>query len=442
MLHGTLPLLDSFRITHLYATLALIGIALLAGAGAERLAALPRGVLAPFVAGAAVFLLALGGACFALYDEFVPGATFVFPAAALVAVVGLRGLRRSGWIPAALLVVLLAEIAVLRLPLHDFVDVRVVEMPPPIVRTLLERHPGQRTFRLANVPHFFSYVGFASASAPDLERLAGLFLSSMDAGSNLLWSIPSVNGNLALSLARRQVVEPLITAEVRGETPRLPGRRFIDGFGVRYAVVHKQHRGSPFARDFEEVYFDEDFRFYLLENLHAAPRMRFVASSDARPVANARAAVAEMMKAGEGALYVEADGSAFPPDGGDPVRPAASLVTGLVAPERYVAILDVQVPGFLVIADAMYPGWQALVNGEPAPLFAANGLEKAVPLGAGRVHVEVLFAPASFRTGARVTISSLVLALGLLGFSAGARLRRLGRGDADAARELPAAATS
>ncbi|MFN2138620.1 MAG: hypothetical protein ACK2UK_21870, partial [Candidatus Promineifilaceae bacterium] len=37
-------------------------------------------------------------------------------------------------------------------------------------------------------------------------------------------------------------------------------------------------------------------------------------------------------------------------------------------------------PGFLVLADAYYPGWQALVDGETAPLYRANSVTRAVYL--------------------------------------------------------------
>lgn len=428
-LHHTLPLLDSFRITHLYASLALIGVAVLAGFGVERLGTLSGGRAglraepALLWKGWLAVLVAVAGISIGLADEYVPPATWVFPVAALVSALVLIFSNRASWVPKALLVLLLAEIAVLRIPLHDFVDARILREPPPIAQTLLERHPQERAFRLANVPRFFAYVGFASASTPDLERLAGLFLSSMDASSNLLFTIASVNANLALPLARRQAVEELIAAEVRGETPRLPGQRFIDGFGVRYAVVHKQHRAQPFAEDLRQVYFDEDYRFYLLENQHAAPRMRFVASSDARPVEDAAAAASALRESGDATLFVEAAASAFPDDAADPVRPAASFVTGRVEAERYVAIVEVHVPGFLVIADALYPGWEARVNGEPAPLFAANALEKAVPLQAGRYHVEVAFVSPSIETGRRVSSAVFVLGLAILGFDAWRRLR-------------------
>jgi len=156
---------------------------------------------------------------------------------------------------------------------------------------------------------------------------------------------------------------------------------------------------------------DDDYRFYLLENVYAAPRMRFVASSEARPVDSASSAVGQLLEGDDGALFVEAEASAFPDDEGVLLRPAASFVTGVTGPERNVAVVDVHVPGFLVVSDAMYPGWRARVNGEPAPLFAANALEKAVPLEAGRYHVEVVFASSSFRTGARVSVASLAVSL-------------------------------
>jgi hypothetical protein len=419
LLHHTLPGLDGFRITHLYATLGAIGLAVLAGFGVERLseAASLREIPRAVALWCAAVAVGIGTACVMLHDDLVPTLTYVFPAVAVVLVVGFLAVRRSAWVPLALTALVVVEILVLRMPLHDFASVSIVREPPPIVREITRRSPEHRDFRLANVPRFFSYIGFASASTPGLDRLAGLFLSSMDATSNLLWSIPSVNANLALPLERRLAVERLIEAEVRGETPRVPGERFIDGFGVRYAVVHNQHRDRPFADDLTESYFDPDYRFYLLENLYAEPRIRFVPSTDARPVVDAHAAAVALHGGRDGLLFVEAEEGSFPNDTRDSrarVGPAAVFASAFSSAERYEAKLDVRVKGFLVVADAMYPGWKAWVDGAPRAILAANALEKAILLAPGKHHVVVEFQSATFRAGRWITCASIVVCVGLL----------------------------
>ncbi|MDM7461745.1 MAG: YfhO family protein, partial [bacterium] len=75
---------------------------------------------------------------------------------------------------------------------------------------------------------------------------------------------------------------------------------------------------------------------------------------------------------------------------------------------------------WLLITDAWYPGWQATVNGESAPLLRANGAFRAVPVPAGEAIVEMRFLPRSVRIGA------LLSGLGVVQMGALALARRRG----------------
>ncbi len=67
--------------------------------------------------------------------------------------------------------------------------------------------------------------------------------------------------------------------------------------------------------------------------------------------------------------------------------------------------------GWLVVRDLSWPGWEARVDGEPAPVFPADGVFRAVALPSGNHVVKFRYRPASFRLGALV---SALTALGLL----------------------------
>jgi Bacterial membrane protein YfhO len=70
----------------------------------------------------------------------------------------------------------------------------------------------------------------------------------------------------------------------------------------------------------------------------------------------------------------------------------------------------------LVLNDADYPGWRALVNGKPAAIVTANYLFRGVFVPAGHALVEFEYVPHSFRIGAAISmVSLLVLVVPLIG---------------------------
>ncbi len=67
----------------------------------------------------------------------------------------------------------------------------------------------------------------------------------------------------------------------------------------------------------------------------------------------------------------------------------------------------------LVLADAYYPGWKAMVDGRPAELFPVYYNFRGLLLPAGRHTVEYIYAPWTFRVGmaiATVTLLTTILA--------------------------------
>ena len=81
------------------------------------------------------------------------------------------------------------------------------------------------------------------------------------------------------------------------------------------------------------------------------------------------------------------------------------------APEQVEIDVTAGTPGFLILSDAWYPGWEASVDGELVPIHRADILFRAVALDAGRHKVVFSFRPASLTIGAGVSLAGL---LGLL----------------------------
>ncbi len=82
------------------------------------------------------------------------------------------------------------------------------------------------------------------------------------------------------------------------------------------------------------------------------------------------------------------------------------------APERVEIEVTAEAPGYLVLTDAWYPGWEATVDGVPASIYRADLLFRAVAVRAGKHRVVFDFRPMSLRVGAGISLGGL-LGLGL-----------------------------
>lgn len=75
---------------------------------------------------------------------------------------------------------------------------------------------------------------------------------------------------------------------------------------------------------------------------------------------------------------------------------------------------DAPAPGFVVLGEIWYPGWQATVNGTPVPVLQADGALRAVPIPAGQASVELRFAPRGWRWGGWLALLAVIWATALL----------------------------
>jgi Bacterial membrane protein YfhO len=113
------------------------------------------------------------------------------------------------------------------------------------------------------------------------------------------------------------------------------------------------------------------------------------------------------------------EGSPSPPGGEAPHVTAAHVVYD--GAERVTVDAVARSPGFLVLDDSAYPGWDASVDGKPTVWRPANDNFRAVAIPAGPHRVSFRYRPASGRLGAIVS-GFCLLALVILGI-VGARRR-------------------
>ena len=84
------------------------------------------------------------------------------------------------------------------------------------------------------------------------------------------------------------------------------------------------------------------------------------------------------------------------------------------SPTRIVLRVNAPAAGWLVLADAFYPGWEAHVDGQPTPIYAADGLFRAVAVPPGPHEVTFDFRPRSLRLGGALAAVGVVLAAAAL----------------------------
>ncbi len=78
--------------------------------------------------------------------------------------------------------------------------------------------------------------------------------------------------------------------------------------------------------------------------------------------------------------------------------------------------VDAAAPAVLVIADAWYPGWQALVDGKQTGVIPVDALFRGVPISQGTHRVELFFDPQSYRIGRGISaLATLIVLVAFIG---------------------------
>lgn len=80
---------------------------------------------------------------------------------------------------------------------------------------------------------------------------------------------------------------------------------------------------------------------------------------------------------------------------------------------RLGMLVETESGGWLVLADTYYPGWTALVDGQPTEIQRANLNFRVVNIPAGAQAVEFVYRPAWLLPGTFVTLAALIITLAL-----------------------------
>lgn len=158
------------------------------------------------------------------------------------------------------------------------------------------------------------------------------------------------------------------------------------------------------------------------QNRHALPRAYFVAQAyQAQDEAEVAARLTSLdFDPTQEVIIMEAKVNGTTPDAQrrttsiSPSKPARlastswSISTREAEPDQIVLEANVPEPGFVVLTDTFYPGWQATVDQQPAPIWPANLAFRAVAVEAGTHDIVFKYRPRSFTIGLWISMITLL----------------------------------
>ncbi len=403
-----IPGLHGYRIMFPFFLVGIVGLAVLAAHALTCLARkewsvpawLPRWMTGRRWVLLVVMLLLVGS--YGFFPEHYSRLNYAFVLVLLAAVLGLVLTSRERFIPLAAALVILADALLMRSDLFDFHEPEAVAQAGVIGAILQD--PDQRLYRTATKNGAGGYV-FASPRDKELARKYRIYLESLTPFPGVVDGVASIDGVMALALERRTLLEKRIEPELRGELKAKPGQRVIDQLGIRYVAFS----GQPAATGLQLFYEVPGSQVY--RNEFALPKYRTYQRAEAR--ADARQVLAAMTEGDPQVLYLEA--SAVEPAAACTQDGSARVQWREQSDLRYVAEVDSPCAGWLYVADAYYPGWQARVDGQEVELYPAQVLGKAVSFPAGRSLVEIEYRPRSVYLSAALSFVVWLVVLIWLG---------------------------
>jgi hypothetical protein len=260
------------------------------------------------------------------------------------------GRRASSALAAALVLAAGVELLVAARGVHAVTPAAEVDRTTPLLRRLAaETQP----FRILPL---HTFLPPNSATALGLDDVRGY-----DALAPRAWRKErEAMGHFTRTSTVTDVLEPWNLA---------PGGRALDLWNVKYLLLHPQlpftadRLNREFGLDLEEVYLGDDGR--LLLNRRVLPRARL--------------------------------------EGGGEVRVEEAHASRWLL--RVSALAETQ----LVLADPMFPGWEADVDGRSVAIASAVGSPIRVAVPSGRHVVEVEYRPLSFRLGVGMACAALLV---------------------------------
>lgn len=183
-------------------------------------------------------------------------------------------------------------------------------------------------------------------------------------------------------------------------------RPLLDLTGARYLVVQKRYDRTATVLSPPPTLLLQNAQVRLYENAQALPRIRYVPRVLVKPRHEILPALAQGTDLRDVALVERLPASGF--------AGTATPATGAVqvrenAAERLVVRVTASAPGFLFVADQLFPGWTATVNGAEHEILSANYAFRLVEVPAGESDVVFTYRAPGVVAGLAISVVALVV---------------------------------
>jgi hypothetical protein len=335
-----------------------------------------------------------------------------------------RGRTYSRAIAIGVFILVALDLYYYHIPWNAIVDADVWLAPPETAQEMQER-AGDELYRVFSFDVYNTFraayreaKGWRGDLAPYVAQREFLQPSL-----NLIYGVPAADGYINLvpdcltavwGTEKQRGIMDSGLVDAGGTLVTKPGfTKLLSLYNVRFLIT-----SQPVQDDALELLGTYGFNAHLYENRDVMPRAFAVPSHIS---VDGIDATLDLMRSDS----FDPVSSVAIQQGSDKATPLAADETP--AGEEWAATVDVvdykpnqavinaelSRPGWLVLSDTYYPGWEAAVNGSPTPIFQANGCVRAVPLDAGQSEVVLRYGPRPLYIGALISVVSVALLVGV-----------------------------
>ncbi|MCB0209428.1 MAG: YfhO family protein [Anaerolineae bacterium] len=189
--------------------------------------------------------------------------------------------------------------------------------------------------------------------------------------------------------------------------PPMPIERTWELLNVKYVITWREELFVPSTILYQEAAADGMTYVHRLDEV--GPRAWLVGEVQIADDENILQSIADPNFDRWSIALLEPDSEPFLQEIEQPTAETPRPTTHILdtTPQSFTITTSTATPALLVLSEPYYPGWQATIDNQPAPILRADYVLRAVPVPAGEHTVQLTFQPSSFIVGA--VISSMTL---------------------------------